>query len=364
MIRIAIALIVCLAGSGGPRPGMAHIPEGSYLPLYARPAPGGASRARVAVASFDVDIHAVTNGAYLAFVRAHSEWRRSHVSPLLAEAGYLRHWQGDLEPGATAPLASPVVNVSWFAARAYLRSVGKELPSVEQWEYVAARRNADGVTGLHGRIQEWTLDFNASGLDRRLDCGGGAVGAIDAGDYAAFMRDAYRTSLEARYTVANLGFRGVSTGAGVRGDGFQAGSSIYDLRVPLVDSAWRARTLADLRGRTVVAAMIYTNCTTVCPGIIEEMKAVERRLPDHGRAGATFALFSLDPGRDTPAALQRFAAERRLDPARWHMFATPEEGVRTLAAVLGVKYAREPSGAIAHSATIVIIGPDGVVRQE
>jgi len=46
-------------------------------------------------------------------------------------------------------------------------------------------------------------------LDRRFFCGSGAVGASDFEDYAAFMRYAFRSSLEARYDVGNLGFRGV-----------------------------------------------------------------------------------------------------------------------------------------------------------
>jgi cytochrome oxidase Cu insertion factor (SCO1/SenC/PrrC family) len=366
MTRIALAVVVCLASAPAPRSGMVRVPAGSYRPLYAaRSVAGGALAARVPVASFDIDVHAVTNAEYLAFVRAHPEWRRSRVSTLFAEDGYLRHWAGDLELGANAPPASPVVNVSWFAARAYLRSAGKELPTVDQWEYVAGRPpSPGGVTGLHGRIQEWTLDFNAFDVDRPLDCGGGAAGATAFDDYAAFMRYAYRSSLEARYIVANLGFRGVSAPAAAPRDAIEASPSIYDLPVPLVGADGRAHALADLRGRTVIAAMIYTSCTTVCPAIVEDMKAVERRLPARERANTGFALFSLDPGRDTPAALQRFASERQLDPARWRLFSTSEDDVRTLAAVFGVKYAKEPSGAIAHSATVVVIDPDGSVRRQ
>jgi len=46
-------------------------------------------------------------------------------------------------------------------------------------------------------------------LERSLYCGSGAAGATDFEDYGAFMRYAFRSSLEARYNVANLGFRGV-----------------------------------------------------------------------------------------------------------------------------------------------------------
>lgn len=243
---------------------MVRIPGGSYLPLYApaRAATGNASGARVPrerpVAAFIMDVYPVTNGQYLEFVRVHPEWRRSRVKALFADASYLRHWRGDLEPGDRAPADSPVVYVSWFAARAYLRSHGRRLPTVDEWEYAAAAsetardasrdarflgrirdwygrptpepippvgsslRNVYGVGDLHGLIWEWTLDFNSAlvtgesrgdaSLERNLYCGSGAVGAADFENYAAFMRYAFRSSLEARYNVANLGFRGVLAG--------------------------------------------------------------------------------------------------------------------------------------------------------
>jgi formylglycine-generating enzyme required for sulfatase activity len=251
------------AGSGGASaaPGMARIPAGSYRPLYVPPPSdtGAAAGRRVprrqAVAAFDMDARPVTNAEFLEFVRAHPRWRRSRVDPLFADASYLRHWKSDLVPGDLAPAASPVVHVSWFAARAYLRSRGKQLPTVDQWEYAAAAdetrrdasrdpatrerlrawygrptparlpavgstfRNVYGVEDLHGLVWEWTLDFNSAlvtgesradaSLERSLYCGSGAARATDFEDYGAFMRYAFRSSLEARYCVANLGFRGV-----------------------------------------------------------------------------------------------------------------------------------------------------------
>lgn len=137
--------------------------------------------------------------------------------------------------------------------------------------------------------------------------------------------------------------------------------SLYDLDVPLVESDGRRLALSNLRGRTVVAAMMYTSCTTVCPRITEDMKALERRIPAGERGGVTFVMFSLDAGRDTPEALRRFAADHRLDRG-WRLFAAAPDAIRTLAAALGVKFAREPSGTIAHSAAIFLIDPGGVVR--
>ncbi len=236
------------------------------MPLYRQPTEEGeipdGPTPRRQVRAFDIDVYPVTNAQFLAFVHQHPEWRKSRAKALFVDANYLANWAGDLELGAMAPPGSPVVNVSWFAARAYLRAQGKDLPTVDQWEYVAAASDAArdasrdpafldrlrrwyggavprplpavgsgfstvyGAHDLHGLVWEWTLDFNSalvtgesrgdSALERTLYCGSGAVGSADFENYPAFMRYALRSSLEARYSVGSLGFRGVKNEGGGR----------------------------------------------------------------------------------------------------------------------------------------------------
>jgi len=137
--------------------------------------------------------------------------------------------------------------------------------------------------------------------------------------------------------------------------------SIYGLDLALTDQNGRPVALSDLRGRVWVAAMMYSSCKTVCPRVTKDMKGIESRLAGADPERVSYALFSLDPGHDSPAALRAYAREHGLDTERWRLFVTSEDGVRDLAAVLGVKYRAEDGGEIAHSAMIFVINRDGVI---
>ncbi len=247
----AALLLLALSGSSAQSASatdgaMVRVPAGSYVPFYTRESARHAANPHrpVAVASFLLDRHAVTNAEFLAFVKSHPEWRRSTVAPLFADAHYLSHWRSDFALAGAEDGDRPVTNVSWFAADAFCRAEGKTLPTTDQWEYALADRGADsaalkartlawyaapgghaippvnagvsngfGVSGLVGLVWEWTRDFNSllSGSDLRGSgvqfCGGASLGAADPSDYAAFMRYSMRASLKASYTTRNLGFR-------------------------------------------------------------------------------------------------------------------------------------------------------------
>jgi sulfatase modifying factor 1 len=224
---------------------MADIPAGSYVPLYTT------DKTPRKVSAFRIDKISVTKRQYLTFVQKHPRWLRSKTPRLFADASYLKDWKSDADPGTD--LDSPVTNISWFAARAYAKHLGKRLPTVDEWEYIAradatkvdatsddaytqvilkwysARPttalaspkkftpNIYGVRALHGLIWEWNEDFNNamvtgesrgdSGIERNLFCAGGALTSTDVNNYAAFMRYAFRASLKGNYTTASLGFR-------------------------------------------------------------------------------------------------------------------------------------------------------------
>jgi len=228
---------------------MARISGGIYTPLYA----AKKDNTKIKVAAFYVDKYPVTNTQFLEFVKANPKWQRAKVKKLFADQNYLSHWKNDLSLGLNVLPNSPVTNVSWFAAKAFCEYYGKRLPSTAEWELVASasenksngykdpnyvkkildwysrptsdklsavgtgKKNYWGIYDMHGLVWEWTSDFfnslvtgesrGDSGLERNLFCGSGAVNASDFKNYPAFMRFAFRSSLKANYTTANLGFR-------------------------------------------------------------------------------------------------------------------------------------------------------------
>lgn len=142
------------------------------------------------------------------------------------------------------------------------------------------------------------------------------------------------------------------------------GMSIYNLTRHWTTQDGTTEQFSALRGRPVVAAMVYTHCRDICPLTAERMKEVERSLAPAGRDSVQFVLFSLDWVRDTPDQLKHFASQHGLVSQRWTLFHGSENAVRELAAVLGVSFYRGANGDFQHSIAIFAIGPDGVVRFE
>lgn len=91
---------------------------------------------------------------------------------------------------------------------------------------------------------------------------------------------------------------------------------------------------ADLHGMPWVASFVFTNCTGVCPLISQKMAQLRDSLDADGLLGETVRLvsFSVDPARDTPAALREYASRFGGSPPEEWAFLTgrPPEAVRAM----------------------------------
>jgi protein SCO1/2 len=106
---------------------------------------------------------------------------------------------------------------------------------------------------------------------------------------------------------ANPGSGGSTVGAGLQG-------LILKPRKPAPALALRNYTgqrvsLAALRGKAVLVTFVYTHCPDVCPLIVSDLAAAQRGL---GREAGHLRILAVtvDPRRDTPAAIRTFLSAR------------------------------------------------------
>jgi protein SCO1/2 len=137
--------------------------------------------------------------------------------------------------------------------------------------------------------------------------------------------------------------------------------SLHHVDVPMETSAGGSSSLAATGGHVRLATMFYASCPMACPLIIDTLRAIERELPAADRARLRVLLVTLDPERDTPAALRALAAQRRIDATRWTLARTAPSRTRELAAALGIQYRRLDDGNFNHSSSIVLLSADGRV---
>jgi protein SCO1/2 len=135
--------------------------------------------------------------------------------------------------------------------------------------------------------------------------------------------------------------------------------SVYQLDAMLVDQSARPLRFRDLRGKPRLVTMIYTQCKYVCPMIVDCVKALERELTPAERLRIGFVLISMDPKRDTPAALQEVMTTRHLNPAAWTLLRPDAAGLRGIAGVLGVRYRALADGEFNHTTELVLLDADG-----
>jgi protein SCO1/2 len=140
------------------------------------------------------------------------------------------------------------------------------------------------------------------------------------------------------------------------------GDSLYQLRLELTGADAARRAFAQLRGTPMLITMFYASCQGVCPVLAFAMRRIDAALTPAQRANLRLVMVSIDPERDTPAALAEFARINQIEEPRWLLASTPRAAMRELAAALGIRFRQLPDGSFSHSTVITLIDADGVPR--
>lgn len=130
----------------------------------------------------------------------------------------------------------------------------------------------------------------------------------------------------------------------------------------LVDESGRFVSLGSMKGSVTVYDFIFTSCTATCPIMTNNMRDLTVKVPKG--APVRFVSISVDPARDTPQVLAKYAARVRNDP-RWTFLTGTRDAIVDLS-VKGFKLTAGdpmPGGEpLLHSTKFAVADRNGIIR--
>lgn len=127
----------------------------------------------------------------------------------------------------------------------------------------------------------------------------------------------------------------------------------------LTDQRGAPFALSDLQDKVWIADFIFTSCATICPPMTIQMASLQ---DEFVAKDVHFVSFSVDPERDTPEVLYRYAGHYGADSSRWSFLTGQKEAIYRLAQEGFNLAAGHRRSEILHSTRFVLVDRAGQVR--
>ena len=130
-------------------------------------------------------------------------------------------------------------------------------------------------------------------------------------------------------------------------------------------------SLDDLEGHIIVADFFFTHCPSICPALTRNMKRLQDALKlkdDRKRIDTTFVhfiSFTVDPERDTVAALRKYGDQFGVNPDVWWLLTGPKKSIYDFSInelKLGLVDGKGVDTAFIHTPKFVLLDKYRVVR--
>ena len=120
--------------------------------------------------------------------------------------------------------------------------------------------------------------------------------------------------------------------------------------------------LKDLRGKVLAITFIFASCVDTCPLLTAKMAGIQNKLGNGFGPKVNFVSITVDPERDTPAILKRYADRHQANAAGWaFLTGTPAE-IREVAKRYGIYYKKTPRGDVDHTFLTSLVDQSGTLR--
>ena len=121
-------------------------------------------------------------------------------------------------------------------------------------------------------------------------------------------------------------------------------------------------SLKELRGKVVAVTFIYASCADTCPLLTAKMAGLQAALGADFGPKVFFLSITVDPERDTPAVLQRYAQAHGANLVGWaFLTGTPAE-IRQVARRYGIYYRKTARGDVDHTFLTSLVDQSGTLR--
>ena len=112
-------------------------------------------------------------------------------------------------------------------------------------------------------------------------------------------------------------------------------------------------------------SFVYTTCSGACPATTLSLSRIQKTLEAARLWGKSvkFVSISLDPERDTPDVLKRYAELFNADLANWHFLTGSRSDVQSVIAAWGMWARIGPTGVLDHPSRIYLLDQEGRQRE-
>lgn len=142
--------------------------------------------------------------------------------------------------------------------------------------------------------------------------------------------------------------------------------------ITLVNQLGDTVSLYDIKNRVIVADFFFTRCPSICPALTRNMARMQQSFSHYNEGRrvidssiVNFVSFSIDPERDSVAALKKYADKYGVDHDNWWFLTGPKKTIYDFALnelKLGLVDGEGIDTSFIHSQKMVLIDKDHIVR--
>jgi protein SCO1 len=120
--------------------------------------------------------------------------------------------------------------------------------------------------------------------------------------------------------------------------------------------------LKDLRGKVLAITFIFASCADTCPLLTAKMAGIQNKLGNTFGPQVNFVSITVDPERDTPEVLKRYAQAHKANPTGWAFLTGTTAEIRDVAKRYGIYYKKMPRGDVDHTFLTSLVDQNGTLR--